>query len=139
MRAGQAARRDFARGLAVGAFIACLPLYGLQSILSLYAARRLALHPLSVLAGSQLSAPPLGPVISFVSLAVGYVVISGKVPDLSHWHTVQLPPISFTVFNSILVSWFVGGAILGVVLGGIIYAMASVSLHLMFRRGQSRR
>jgi uncharacterized protein (DUF2062 family) len=134
LRAGRAARRDFAAGLAVGAFIACLPIYGLQSILSLYTARRLALHPLSVLAGSQLSAPPLGPVISLISLAVGHVVISGKLPDLSHWRTVQLPAMSINLFNSLLVCWVVGGVVLGIVLAGVIYAIASASLGLMFRR-----
>jgi len=139
LRVGQAARRDFAAGLAIGAFIACLPIYGLQTVLSLYAARRLALHPLSVVAGSQLSAPPLGPVLSFVSLVLGHVLISGKLPDLSHWRNIQLPQMSVAVCNSFLISWIVGGVVLGAVLAGIIYATASITFRLMFRRSESGR
>ena len=137
LRAEQAARRDFAAGLAIGAFIACLPIYGLQTVLSLYAARRLALHPLSVVAGSQLSAPPLGPVLSLVSLVLGHALISGKVPDLTHWRTPHLPAMSIAIFNSLFISWIVGGVVLGAVLAGIIYATASVTLRLMFRRPES--
>jgi len=138
LRVGQTARRDFAAGLAIGAFIACLPIYGLQTVLSLYAARRLALHPLSVVTGSQLSAPPLGPVLSFVSMVLGHALITGKLPDLTHWRTVQLPQMSFSVFNSFLLSWVVGGVVLGAVLGVITYAIAIVTLRLMFRRPESR-
>jgi len=137
LRVGQVARRDFAAGLAIGAFIACLPIYGLQTVLSLYAARRLALHPLSVVAGSQLSAPPLGPVLSFVSLVLGHALISGKLPDLTHWRTDHLPAMSIAIFNSPFISWIVGGVVLGAVLAAIIYAAASVTFRLMFRRSQS--
>ncbi len=137
LRISQAERRNFAAGLAIGAFIACLPIYGLQTILSLYAARRLALHPLSVVAGSQLSAPPLGPLLSFLSLVLGHALLTGKLPDLTHWHTVQLPAMSVAVFNAFFLSWVVGGVVLGVVLAGIIYAATSVTFRLMFRRAQS--
>jgi uncharacterized protein (DUF2062 family) len=133
LRAGQPARRDFAAGLAVGAFIACLPIYGLQTVLSLYAARRLALHPLSVVTGSQLSAPPLGPVLAFVSLVLGHALISGKLPDLTDWRTHHLPAMSLAVFNSLFISWIVGGVVLGAVLAVIIYVISSLAFRLIFR------
>ena len=66
LRLAETARRDFAAGLAIGVFIACVPLYGLQTILGLFAARRLSLHPLPILAGSQLSAPPFAPVLRWL-------------------------------------------------------------------------
>ena len=134
LKLAQTARKNFAAGLAVGVFIACIPVYGLQTILGLYTARRFSLHPLSVIAGSQLSAPPIGPVLSIVSIIVGRVLMTGKVPQISNWHNPQLPRMSLAVFNSIFISWVVGGILLGAVLALITYVLAALALRLMFAR-----
>ncbi len=132
LKLAQTARKNFAAGLAVGVFIACIPLYGLQTILSLYTARRFSLHPLSVIAGSQLSAPPIGPVLSIVSIIAGRFLITGKVPHIADWRNPQLPRMSLAVFNSIFVSWMLGGILLGVALALVTYLLAVVVLRLMF-------
>jgi uncharacterized protein (DUF2062 family) len=137
LKVGETARRNFAVGLAIGVFIACLPIYGLQTVLCLYAARKFALHPLSVVAGSQLSAPPMGPVLSVVSIVLGHSIITGQMPDLTHWRSYQMPTMSMHVVNSFLISWIIGGVILGMVLSGVIYVIFSIMLKIMFRRGSA--
>jgi uncharacterized protein (DUF2062 family) len=137
LKVGEAARKNFAVGVAVGVFIACLPIYGLQTVLCLYAARKFKLHPLSVVAGSQLSAPPIGPVLSIASIVLGHALITGQMPDLTNWHTSQLPPMSIHVINSLIVSWIIGGIIIGVVLAAVVYVLFTIMLRLMFRRQRS--
>jgi uncharacterized protein (DUF2062 family) len=137
LKLAQTARKNFAAGVAVGVFIACVPVYGFQTLLSLYAARRLSLHPLSVIAGSQLSAPPIGPVLSIFSIVVGRFVITGRVPHIPNWRNPQLPHMSFAVFNSIFTSWMLGGILLGFGLAIIAYFLARVALRLLFAREQA--
>jgi uncharacterized protein (DUF2062 family) len=137
LKVGEAARKNFAAGLAIGVFIACLPIYGLQTVLCLYAARKFSLHPLSVVAGSQLSAPPIGPVIGVVSIVLGHAMITGQIPDFTHWNIHQMPAMSVRVVNSFVVSWIIGGIVLGAVLAGVVYLIFSVMLKLMFRRSAS--
>jgi len=137
LKLARTARKNFATGLAVGVFIACIPVYGLQTILSLYTARRFSLHPLSVVAGSQLSAPPIGPVLSIVSIIAGRFLITGKVPHIANWRDAQLPRMSLAVFDSIFVSWMLGGILLGAVLALVTYLIAVVVLRLMFARNEA--
>jgi uncharacterized protein (DUF2062 family) len=132
------ARKNFAAGLAIGVFIACIPVYGLQTILSLYAARRFSLHPLSVVTGSQLSAPPVGPVLSVASIILGHALIFRSIPHIPNWHNIQLPRMSLAVFNTVVVSWIVGGIVLGIVLGFVTYALAAISLRIVFARARVR-
>jgi len=132
LKLAQTARKEFAAGLALGVFIACLPIYGLQTVACLISARKLSLHPLSVVAGSQLSAPPIGPVLCAVSMILGHAILTGKIPDLTHWRSYQLPPFSLHVFDAFLLSWIIGGIILGVVLAGLTFASARIAFWLIF-------
>src|SRR6185436_8091079 len=63
--------REMASGVALGVFIGNLPLYGVHTLLSLYAARRLHLNPWSVVVGSHVSTPPAGPVLIATAIGVG--------------------------------------------------------------------
>jgi uncharacterized protein (DUF2062 family) len=142
VKLAETARRDFAVGLAIGVFIACVPLYGFQTILGLFAARKFALHPLPILAGSQLSAPPFAPALTVASVVMGHAVISGKLPHwadwhITDWHIAHWPAFSMAAVNSFVVSWLIGGAMLGVLLAGITYVIAFAAMRLMFRRGAS--
>src|SRR5438132_1578934 len=77
VRDDPAQRSRFAAGLAVGVFIANLPLYGAQTLLSLYAARRLRLNPLTVVVGSHFSTPPIGPLLVAAAIALGHLLTHG--------------------------------------------------------------
>jgi uncharacterized protein (DUF2062 family) len=136
VRLAENARRDFAAGLAIGVFIACVPLYGFQTILGLFAARRLSLHPLPILAGTQLSAPPFAPALTVASVVIGHAVITGKLLHLSDFHVTHLSAVSMAAVNSFVASWLIGGVLLGLVLAGVTYAIAVAAMKLLFRRNR---
>jgi uncharacterized protein (DUF2062 family) len=118
------ARTELAAGLAVGVFIANLPAYGFQSVLSMLAARRLHLHPLAVLLGSHISTPPIGPVMVAAAITLGHVLMHGSVPSLA-----ELNPHDMgwsAVLGPLLVQWLVGSLILGAVMSAATFALASL-------------
>jgi len=136
---GETARRDLAAGLAIGVFIACVPLYGLQTVLCFFAARRMSLHPLPVIAGSQLSAPPFAPALTFASVVLGHAVISRKLTGLTNWHVMHWAKFSMAGLNSFVLAWLIGGILLGLILAGITYAIAYATMHLVFNRANPTR
>ncbi|CAN5555573.1 hypothetical protein BH10PLA1_BH10PLA1_23150 [soil metagenome] len=78
-------RSRFAAALALGVFIANLPLYGVQTVLGLYLARQLKLHPVPVVVGSHLSTPPVGPVLIVAGIMVGHFLLHGDWPSLQYF------------------------------------------------------
>ena len=104
-------RGRLAAGIALGTFIANTPFYGLHSLMSLYAARRLSLHPLSVVVGSQLSTPPLGPLLNVAAIAVGSLVLTGQWPDTEQFRVETLGWMN--VISASMVKWWVGSVIVG--------------------------
>jgi uncharacterized protein (DUF2062 family) len=120
-------RSHFAWGLAVGVFIANLPLYGVQTALSLYAARRLRLNPLPVVAGSHLSTPPIGPVLVMAAIAVGHWVTHGTLPALNAFDPAKIGYIG--LLRTVLLEWVIGSLICGTILA----ATAGVITHALLR------
>jgi uncharacterized protein (DUF2062 family) len=124
----EAGRSMFAIGLAIGAFIANLPVYGLQTVMALYASRRLHLHPVPVLLGSQLSTPPISLVLILPAVYIGHLLLHGHPPV---W-----PESGVTVSNvmsmarSLFVAWIVGAPIVGLVTGAITFVAATLFLRV---------
>ena len=102
---------ELATGVAIGIFIANLPLYGVQTLLALYAARRLHLHPLPVVAGSQVSTPPVGVAMVVVAIYTGHVVLHGSPPSASEFDVGRLGLMH--VGGPLLVEWVVGALLVG--------------------------
>lgn len=127
LRGDSASRTRFAAGFAAGVFIANLPLYGVQTALSLLVARRLKLHPLSVVAGSNVSMPPIGPLLIAAAIAVGHFVTSGNWPVMADYNLHHVRVLS--MLGPLLRDWAVGGAIVGMVLAGVAF----VGLEGVFR------
>lgn len=113
VRDTEAGRQQFATALAMGVFIANLPAYPFQTILSLYAARRFKLHPLPVVVGSHLSTPPIGPVLILAAIAVGHLMLHGEMLDVRQ--------IEMSMIGSVLLEWILGSLAVGAVLAGIVY------------------
>ena len=132
MRAWNAVRNDpaerprFATGLAVGVFIANLPLYGVQTVLSLFAARRLRLNPLATVAGSHFSTPTVGPVLIATAIALGHGMIHGQLPNLKHFDPTVVGYRA--LLRSVLLEWTLGGIVLGTVLAIITFLMTRLIL-----------
>jgi uncharacterized protein (DUF2062 family) len=137
LRRQQAARGEFAAGLAIGVFIACLPAYGLQSVLSLLAARKFNLNPLSVLAGSQLSIPPISPFLILSSLALGHLLLHGSLPHLENWAAVRASVLTPAILRAFLLDWIIGGILLGLVLSVLAYVLFRVMFHFIVAAGGS--
>jgi uncharacterized protein (DUF2062 family) len=123
LRAGEIGRIELAAAIAVGVFIANLPLYGVQTLAALYAARRLHLHPVPTVAGSQVSTPPVGPVLVAVAIGVGHLVTHGAWPHLADFDPRHL---TFASVGPVLVDWVVGSLIVGVVLAAVALALTAM-------------
>jgi uncharacterized protein (DUF2062 family) len=123
VRHDPAERPRFAAGLALGVFIANLPLYGAQTLLSFYAARRLKLNPVAVVAGSHLSTPPLGPVLVAAAIALGHLMLHGAVRPLASFHA--SPGGYIALARSVLLEWVAGSLVLGAALGAATFMITS--------------
>lgn len=121
LRREGAERRTVARGVAIGVFIGNLPVYGLHTILSLYCAKRLNLHPLSVVLGSQISTPPLGPILIVAAIHLGFVVTTGRAPTLADFDPATLDPMF--LLGRVLLEWSVGGILLGLILAAAAFVL----------------
>lgn len=128
-----ASRRDVnvPASLALGAFVACSPLYGLHAWLSLYLAWRLRLHPVPALIGSMLSTPPLGLLIVAASLQTGHLLLTGHALtpadlDLSATHWWALPARAAT-------AWLLGSTVVGAFVAATIYLVTSRAARLTAR------
>jgi uncharacterized protein (DUF2062 family) len=124
------ARTDCAFGLALGVFVANLPLYGLHTVLCLYTARRLHLHPLPLVVGSHVSTPPLGPLLVVAAIAVGHMLLHGALPTLADYD-VAGQGLAATL-GPVLLDWIVGGVVIGATLAATVFAAASLALRAAF-------
>ena len=111
LRADDLGRMSLAAGVAIGTYIANLPLYPVQTLVSLYVARRLHLHPLAVVLGSLLSTPPIGPVLILLAIVVGHFVLHGNLVafPIDQWSSAD----AATIVQGVLLEWVVGSVLVG--------------------------
>ena len=125
LRGGQLEPMEVSAAIAVGVFIGNLPAYGVQTLMALYAARRLHLEPVAVVVGSHVSIPPVAPFLIAGAIGVGHLVLHGAWPGTAmlhiHWSTLAA---------SVLLDWLVGGVILGFVLGVIAFIASQAAFRL---------
>jgi glycosyltransferase involved in cell wall biosynthesis/uncharacterized protein (DUF2062 family) len=121
-RGGNVDPKELAAALALGVFVANLPVYPFQTVLSLYLARRLHLNPLAAAVGTQLSTPPIGIALFAAAIFVGHLVLHGSPPIWPNLHSLH------AIWNALgwpmLADWAVGGAIVGFVLAAITFVIA---------------
>ena len=122
LRHGQVGRTEIAASLSVGVFVANLPTYPFQTLLSIYVARRLHLNPLAAVAGSTVSTPPLGMLLVAAAVYVGHVLLHGSAPSMPDLHSVQ--SAWRTLGRPLLIDWAVGGALIGATLAAIVFVLA---------------
>jgi glycosyltransferase involved in cell wall biosynthesis len=119
----------FAAAFAAGVFIANLPLYGVQTLLSLFVAKRFRLNPLPAVAGSSISTPPIGPIMIAVAIAIGHFCLHGTWPLIANFD----PRSSgyLTLVKSVLLEWTIGGIICGIILASASYFLLRLMLQWM--------
>ncbi|MEM6458172.1 MAG: DUF2062 domain-containing protein [Planctomycetota bacterium] len=135
----RAARRDrvgqmsVAAGLALGVFVANLPLYPVQTLVALYVARRLHLHPVSTVVGSQAAFPPLGLMLIFAAVYLGRLVLTGAPPAWSDF--AGLGSLGFAELRQLLhgyfLAWWIGGVAIGAAMGLIAFGVALLLLRFV--------
>ena len=113
-------------GVAVGlgVLFACTPFFGLQLILALIVAWPLRLNKLAVAIGTQLSLPPLIPVIGFVSVNIGELILRQRAVSLTLTQIGSTP--ASAILEQIGLAWTVGGIVVGLLAGSIIGGTVSV-------------
>ena len=127
LRQEQTGAHEMASGLAVGVFIGNLPVYGVQTLLSLFAARKLKLHPLSVVAGSHIATPPIGPMLVALAIGVGHFVLHGKWVEMPAWESTWRGWMQ--LFGRLMLEWSAGAVIVGAVLAAATFVIS----HALFR------
>lgn len=106
-------------GLAVGlgVLVGCTPLYGLQTGLGLALAFVLRLNKLAVVLGTQISIPPVAPLLAFGSIQLGALLRTGEPLTLDRGALVwrELPRL----VGHYAQLWAIGGAVVGLALGAV--------------------
>jgi glycosyltransferase involved in cell wall biosynthesis len=134
MRKSRPQRARFAAGLATGVFIANLPLYGFHSILSLFTARWMRFHPLSVLAGSHVATFPVGPLLIVGGIALGRWILHG----ISPLAPVNLAGGRAALIREMLLEWTVGGMALGAILAWLTFMLSMLLMNRLPARSTRR-
>jgi uncharacterized protein (DUF2062 family) len=123
------ARERFSLGFAVGIFLANLPIYGLQSVLGLFVAKKFRLHPVSVLAGTNIAIPPLSALLIAGGVATGHLILHGSFPS---WESYHLTGAALhAVLLPTLVEWLVGCWFFGAILSVLSFVALDLLLRLL--------
>ena len=116
----------FAIAVAAGVFIANLPLYGVQTLLSLIVAKRFRLNPVAVIAGSSISTPPLGALLIALAIAIGHFCLHGTWPQFGSFDPRTVGYLA--LIKSVLLEWTIGGIICGIILSIVSYCLMRMLL-----------
>jgi len=116
---GNSTPHGIALGVAIGAFIGVLPLYGLHTVLVILAA--IIVRPankFAILLGTNVSLPPTVPFITWAGYETGRFILKGRFPPLQ-WS--DLKNISFKSIIDHYEPLFLGSVILGIICALAIY------------------
>ena len=120
-------RSRFAFGLALGVFISNFPVYGIHTIMALYAAKKLKLHPVPLVVGSHLSTPPLTAPLVVLSIATGHLILKGSWPSL-HAYTTETWGQYVWMLHKVMWEFIVGSLVFGAVTAGLTYVITLACL-----------
>ncbi len=127
------APHEIALGVAIGCFIAVLPLYGLHTLLCIGAALLISrANKLAILLGTNVSLPPTVPVITWTGYDIGRLLLSDK----------HYPPLSWEYIRNLKISrvsefyypLFVGSVVLGIMCAAVAFLLTLAISHLLRKR-----
>ncbi len=108
---------EIALGVAIGIFVAFIPLFGTHTITAIALASVLRVNTLIVLLGTQISNPLTFPFQLFVSAEIGSLILHGKLLELTFSDEMS------ALLSHYLLPIIVGGLVLGVVGSGASYVL----------------
>ena len=122
-----------ATAMGVGVLIAVLPFYGLQTLLAIYTARRLHINIPVTLAATQISLPPLMPILIFIDIETGYLILHGSFlsTSISAYRNLSW----FQIFGNFLGPLLLGGLVCGLALGTAAVLLTRAFLKRIHRSG----
>lgn len=124
-----AKRTAAAGGLAIGAFIGCLPIYGLHAIVALYGAKRLNLNPLAMVLGTQVACPPLGILLAMVAVGLGHILRFGHIPPPQDFAPMWDGWSGFMKLGSwFFIDWAIGSVVVGILTMFTVFFVADALL-----------
>lgn len=126
------APHEIALGVAIGAFIVILPLYGLHTFICIIAAILIPrANKLAIFIGTNISIPPTIVPITFAAYDIGRYLLRDKHYQpltwdyIRHFHISKVSELYFPLF--------VGSVVLGAICAGILYAITYL-LSAYFKR-----
>lgn len=114
LRGSQLGRLELATAIGLGAMIGATPFFGLHAAISAFVAWRLHLHPTAVVAGSQVSMPPLGVALAIASIKIGRFMLTGS---LAIGPILETHDGLWKLAMCWLPAWMLGSLAVGLVLG----------------------
>ncbi len=111
----------------LGIFIGIVPIYGLQTLAAVGVAFLFKLNKPLTVAGTFINNPLLQPLIVVSSVELGYFLCGGSFRPLN------LSTLAGAHLKENLVAWAVGSVALGILVGGVLAAIAAVVVHLHLR------
>ncbi|GEM_PF-370223 len=127
------APHEVALGVAIGAFIAVLPLYGLHTVLCVIAAVLVPrANKLAILLGTNISLPPTIATITWTSYDIGRLILVHKrYPPLS-WEYVR--NFNISRFSEFYYPLFIGSLVLGLMCAAVFYVITWIVASRMGRK-----
>ena len=133
VRRDRVGQMSVAAGLGIGGLVANLPVYPLQTVTSMYLAKRLHVHPLSAVLGSQIAFPPLNVLLIFSGVYIGHCLLWGSPPSFTDFS--QTDWSSFAQVSGLMheyfLAWWLGGVILGAGMGLAMFVAVLLLLRLV--------
>lgn len=109
--------------VALGVFWGCVPIWGIQMIVTVASAQLLKLNRLAAFGGCQIGAPPITPFLIWLSVEVGHWLVHGG------WAPLSVEAVKAMSRDEIIsrfaVSYFVGGTVVGIIGAAIAGPLAA--------------
>jgi uncharacterized protein (TIGR03546 family) len=128
---------DIALGVAIGVFIAILPIYGFHTLSMIIAAiliRRA--NKIAILLGTNISLPPTVPFITWAGYEIGRLILRNGFAPLS-WSDFRY--ISFQKVAKLYPALFVGSIILGIICAIVFYFISFFIARMLEKRKKDAR
>lgn len=106
--------REISLGIAVGVFVAFIPLFGTHTITAIALASLLRVNTLIVLLGAQISNPLTFPLQIFISAEVGSLILNGHFLEIRFTGDISY-------LNHYIVPIFLGSLVLGILFSGLSF------------------
>jgi len=116
----------------VGVLVGCSPFLGLHTLIALALATLFRLNRLAVLMGTQVSVPPLTPLMLLLNAQVGARLLQGR------WLTLSIEQVRAMPARALVAELFWDSLVGGLVVGGLLAVVLGWATAALVQRRQAR-